>query len=67
LKEDLGKWLEGRKRDDGSYGEILKMLPQRQLPVMPEAKLEGGCCLGSPVSSGILCLLLWWWVGFGVV
>ncbi|THX45577.1 hypothetical protein D6D06_10425 [Aureobasidium pullulans] len=26
LKEDLGKWLEGRKRDDGSYGEILKML-----------------------------------------
>jgi hypothetical protein len=26
MKEDLGKWLEGRKRDDGSYGEILKML-----------------------------------------
>jgi hypothetical protein len=26
LKEDLGRWLEGRRRDDGSYGEILKML-----------------------------------------
>ncbi|KAH0278169.1 hypothetical protein KCU84_g19269, partial [Aureobasidium melanogenum] len=26
MKEDLSKWLEGRKRDDGSYGEILKML-----------------------------------------
>ncbi|KAI4723901.1 hypothetical protein E4T49_08365 [Aureobasidium sp. EXF-10728] len=26
LKEDLSKWLEGRKRDDGNYSEILKML-----------------------------------------
>lgn len=26
MKEDLSKWLEGRKRDNGDYGEVLKML-----------------------------------------
>lgn len=26
MKSDLGKWLEGRRKDDGSYKEILKML-----------------------------------------
>ncbi|KAI5265022.1 hypothetical protein E4T47_08649 [Aureobasidium subglaciale] len=39
MKEDLSKWLEGRKRDSGDYEEILKMLFTRP-NVWDQARIE---------------------------
>lgn len=33
---------------------VTAMLPHRQWPLREVEKVEGGCCLGSPVRSGIV-------------
>lgn len=47
---------------------VTRMLPQRQLPVIPLARSDGECCLGSPVKGGMVgwaSLVVWFggWLG----
>lgn len=45
---------------------VTRMLPQRQLPVMLEARLAGSCCLGSPVKGGMVERVGFWGLGWRV-
>ena len=53
--EQWQRWPRGRVKSEESVMRT-RMLPHRHVPVIPEAKSEGLCSLGSPVRGfGVVC------------
>lgn len=60
------RWPRGLEKREPSWIVTL-MLPQRQVPVMPALKEEGGWAFGSPVKDGVgLDMAGTWWRGIWV-